>query len=124
MIKSIKILLLIILLSGSCFSQNKPVVSLTDKTFNLYIDYDLDTPTTWGYQSPDLKSKKSICFSSETSIIEGYQSKCILGCYYETLDLDIQYVGIVGAFVKLKFKKEGKADVIFYVKKTDVRIDK
>lgn len=76
-----------------------------------------------GYQSPDLTSKKSICFSGETSIIEGYKSKCILGCYYETMDLDIEYVRLVGAFVELKFKKEGKADVLFYVKKSDVRID-
>ena len=123
MIKSIKIAAIMILLSSSCFSQNKPVVNLTDKTFSLYMDYDQDTPTIWGYQSADLKSKKMICFSSETVIVEENKSKCLLGSYYETMDLDIQYIEIVGAFLKLKFKKEGQGDEIFYVKKTDVRIE-
>ena len=124
MIKSIKIaVIMILVVSSSCFSQNKPVVNLTDKTFSLYIDYDQDTPTIWGYQSADLNSKKMICFSSETAIVEENKSKCVLGSYFETMDLNIQYIEIVGAFLKLKYKNEGQADEIFYVKKTDVRIE-
>ena len=64
-----------------------------------------------------------ICFSSETAIVEENKSKCVLGSYFETMDLNIQYIEIVGAFLKLKYKNEGQADEIFYVKKTDVRIE-
>ena len=84
--------------------------------------YD-DTPLIYGYKLPDLKSEKMICFSSFTSDVNNNPHKCVLGAYYETGDLNIEYITIEGNFVKLKFKEEGKQDTLFYVETEYIKFE-
>jgi hypothetical protein len=84
--------------------------------------YD-ETPLIYGYKLPDLKSEKMICFSSFTSDVDNNPHKCVLGAYYVTGDLNIEYITIEGNFVKLKFKEEGKQDTLFYVETEYIKFE-
>ena len=86
-------------LTNLCFSQNLPLINKADKSFGLYMDKYDETPLIYGYKLPDLKSQKMICFSSFTEDVDNNPHKCILGAYYETGDLNIEYVSINGIFV-------------------------
>ncbi len=109
--------ILFALLTNFCYSQNLPVVNKNDKSFSLYPSKFDDTPLTYGYKSPELTSEKIICFSSFTDDVENNPHKCLIGAYYSTYDLNIEYITTENNFVKLKFKEEGKQDIMFYVEK-------
>jgi hypothetical protein len=111
------------LLSNFCYSQNLPTINKTDKSFSLYMDKYDETPLIYGYKSPDLKGEKMICFSSFTSDVDNNPHRCILGAYYETGDLNIEYINLEGNFVKLIFKEEGKQDTLFYVEKNNLKFE-
>ncbi len=115
--------ILFVLLTNFCYSQNLPSINRADKSFSLYIDESDETPLIYGYKIPDLNSEKMICFSSFTSDVENNPHKCVLGAYYETGDLSIEYITIEGNFVKLKFKEEGKQDILFFVEKRCVKFE-
>ncbi len=105
------------------FSQNLPIIDKAEKSFNLYMDYENETPLIFGFRSPDVNSEKMICFSSETSDIEDNPHQCSLGAFYETGELIVQFIGFEGAFVKLKIETEEKGLQIFYMENKNVRID-
>ena len=115
--------ILFTLLTNFCYSQNLPSINKTDKSFSLYMDKYDETPLIYGYKLPDLKSEKMICFSSFTSDVDNNPHKCVLGAYYETGDLNIEYITIEGNFVKLKFKEEGKQDTLFYVETEYIKFE-
>ncbi|MEY3048460.1 MAG: hypothetical protein RL365_498 [Bacteroidota bacterium] len=115
--------ILFTILSNLCYSQNLPSINKVDKSFWLYIDKYEETPLIYGYQLPDLNSEKMICFSSFTSDVDNNPHKCVLGAYYETVDLNIEYISMEGNFVKLKFTTEGKQESIFYVEKKSVKFE-
>lgn len=115
--------ILFALLTNFCYSQNLPSINKADKSFSLYMDKYDDTPLIYGYKLPNLKSEKMICFSSLTSDVDNNPHRCILGAYYETSDLNIEYITIEGNFVKLKFKEEGKQDALFYVEKKYIKFE-
>ncbi len=115
--------ILFTILSNLCYSQNLPSINKVDKSFWLYIDKYEETPLIYGYQLPDLNSEKMICFSSFTSDVDNNPHKCVLGAYYETVDLNIEYISMEGDFVKLKFTTEGKQESIFYVEKKSVKFE-
>jgi len=104
-----------------CYSQNLPYVSMEDKSFSLFIDKFDEQPLVLGFLLPDVESKKMICFSSYTSDVENNPYKCELGAYYDSSDVNIEFVTIEGNFVKLKFKKEGDEDKFFYIEKEKIR---
>tara|TARA_B110000285_G_C14775841_1_gene446186 strand:+ start:202 stop:579 length:378 start_codon:yes stop_codon:yes gene_type:complete len=106
-----------------CNSQNLPSINMADKSFSLYMNKYDDTPLIYGFTSPNLKSEKLICFSSFTSDVEKNPHKCVLGAYYETDDLSIEYITIEGNFVKLKFKTDGKQDRLFYIEKKSIKFE-
>jgi hypothetical protein len=114
--------LLIVSFTSFCYGQNLPLIDTADNSFGLWMSRDDNTPLIFGFESPDTKSQKVICFSSSTSDVEGNPHICKLGAYYETNDLNIEYVGMEGNFVKLIFKTEGSTDVIFYMEKKNVTI--
>lgn len=120
---TISISILFALSADSYYSQNLPSINKLDKSFSLYMDKYDNTPLIYGYRLPDLRSEKMICFSSFTSDVENNPHKCVLGAYYETGDLNIEYINIEGNFVKLKFKKDGKQDIIFYIEKKYLTIE-
>ena len=115
--------ILFALLTNFCYSQNLPSINKADKSFSLYMDKYDDTPLIYGYKLPDLKSEKLICFSSFTSDVDNNPHKCVLGAYYKTGDLSIEYITIEGSFVKLKFKVEGKQDTLFYIEKKNIKFE-
>ena len=115
--------ILFVLLTNFCYSQNLPSINRTDKSFSLYIDESDETPLIYGYKLPNLKSEKLICFSSFTSDVENNPHKCVLGAYYETGDLSIEYIINEGNFVKLKLKVEGKQDRLFYIEKKKIKFE-
>ena len=115
--------ILFTILSNLCYSQNLPSINKVDKSFWLYIDKYEETPLIYGYQLPDLNSEKMICFSSFTSDVDNNPHKCVLGAYYETVDLNIEYISMEDNFVKLKFTTEGKQESIFYVEKKSVKFE-
>jgi hypothetical protein len=80
--------ILVTLLTNFCYSQNLPSINKTDKSFSLYWNKYDDTPLIYGYKLPDLKSKKMICFSSFTLDVDNNPHKCVLGAYYETVELN------------------------------------
>ena len=116
-------MILFAFLTNFFYAQNLPTINLADKSFSIYIDKYDDTPLIFGYKLPDIKSEKMICFSSYTSDIESNPHNFILGSYYETTDLNIEYINLEGIFVKLKFKAEGKQDTVFYIEKKNIEFE-
>jgi hypothetical protein len=114
---TISLLILSTSLTNFCYSQNLPYVNKANKSFSHYTSKFETTPLIYGYKLPNLKSEKMICFSSKTSDVQENPQKCVLGAYYDTVDLNIEYITIEGNFVKLKFKEEGKQDILFYILK-------
>lgn len=110
-------------LTNDCFAQNLPTINTAKKTFNVYMETDDDTPLIYGYESADLTSKKMICFSSMTADVDGNPHKCVLGAYYTTDEISIDYIATEGSFVKLKFTADGKPDAIFYIEKKMVKFE-
>jgi hypothetical protein len=86
------------------------------------MDQSDDTPLIYGYESADVKSKPTICFSSFTVDVDGNPHKCLHGAYYETGDLDISFVGFSGDFVQLKMTTK-TGDVTFYMEKKNIRFE-
>jgi hypothetical protein len=97
-----------------CFAQNLPRVNISKKTFSIYEDMSDDTPLIYGYESADISSKKTICFSSMTADVENNPHHCSLGAYYTTDDIEVEYISTEGSFVKLKFIA---SSTVFYVEK-------
>jgi len=89
-------------LNNDCSSQNLPIINVSDSTLSLFMDKFDDTPRIFGYELPDVKSRKMICFSSYTQDVEGNPNKCPLGSHYDTSVLNLKYIHSQGDFVKLK----------------------
>lgn len=110
------------LFTSESFAQNLPVVNTAKKSFALYMDNSDDTPLIFGYEKADVNSKRMICFSSMTVDVEGNPNKCVLGSYYESGELNIEYVSLEGGFVKLKFISDNASETVFYIEKKNVKI--
>jgi len=121
-----RVALFIFLLVGmgiQLYSQNLPVINKTKKTFNLYMDNGDDTPLIYGYETASASGKKIICFSTFTVDVENNPHKCLLGAYYHTEDIEIQYLGTEGAFVKLQFIDSNKGNTVFYIETKNVKFE-
>lgn len=112
-----------ILLVNSVFSQNLAVVDKVENSFHVYADEYGDGITIFGYESPSTKSKKMICISPNTSDVEDNPHNCLLGAYYTTDDLVIEYISTEGSFVKLSIIEADAGQFIFYVETKNVRFD-
>ncbi len=122
-ILAVTVIIVASIFTNQCFAQNLPVVNKAKKSFNVYMVSDDDTPLIYGYETADISSKKMICFSSFTVDVENNPHKCVLGAYYTTDDISIDYLVTEGDFVKLAFKEAGKSDVIFYIEKKFVKFE-
>lgn len=109
--------------STQLYSQNLPVVNRTKKTFSLYMDNGDDTPLIYGYESATTSSKKMICFSSFTADIENNPHKCVLGAYYHSEEITIEYLNVEGEFVKLQFVDNDNGNTTFYIEKKYVKFE-
>ncbi len=89
--------------SGNRFT--KAYVDLDDKNFVLWADMKMDHRF-YGYEKPDVNSKKLILFSIFTNDVEGNPFDLPLGAYYSTADME-------GSSFKFKGEKEGFVEVEF-----------
>lgn len=117
-------------LSTNLLAQNLPVIYTSSNEFHLIIDFSDDTPLLFGYVEKDINSEKAIAFSSFTEDIDGNPHDCILGAYYETEDIKINYLGTEGNWVKLSYVHldfgepgEDPYEFHFYMKKEHVEFE-
>lgn len=79
----------------------------------------------FGYQYPNLTTKKMICFSNSADILRAnYQ--CPLGAYFDTSQMGpgdaILFLGIAGPFGKMVYIAGSGKKTIFYLPKTGFTI--
>lgn len=99
---------------------NKLEVSKRDSIVHLYSNIRSDHRI-FGYEKPDLKSKRKILFSVFTFDVENNPCNCIFGSYYQTPSLEelkLKYIGKEKAFVKVEvFQNNIKSGTVYFEKK-------
>ena len=91
-----------------------------DSLFDIRADMKKDH-SFFGYQKPNITSKKLILFSIFTNDIDGNPFKCELGSYYDMTDsegLEIKYQNTQGDFIETIISNEnGEKTVVYFEKK-------
>lgn len=99
-------------------AQDPIVVNKSDKTVYVQMSMDQDY-TVFGYANTKKDAGKVICFSSFTKEVDGNPNKCRLGAYYTSDDIQMNYLGVEGDFIKVAATtSKGKGE--FYLKKSEV----
>jgi hypothetical protein len=74
-----------------------------------------------GYEYPNITTKRMICFSSNTNLVNDNMAKCPLGAYFDTGRMKegdrIVYLGKEGSFSKMSFISGTGKKTIFYFPK-------
>lgn len=97
---------------------NKAIISNLDSSIFIGQDKYMDHRI-FGYERPDINSKKLILFSSFTKDVEGNPFRCPLGAFYSSDlmdDLTFKYLATEGQFVKAKLIHKG-AETIVYIER-------
>jgi hypothetical protein len=84
-------------------------------TANMKLDHRI-----FGYEKPDVNSRKLILISIFTNDVEGNPYKCPLGSYYQTSDMknmELKYAKTTGDFVEAIVIKDSKAESKVYFEK-------
>lgn len=86
----------------------KLIVQKNDSSLYLYGNIRKDYRT-FGYEKPNVNSKKLILFSVFTNYVKNNPFGCSLGSYYQTSDMHIElkFISIVGTFMKTIAIKDG-----------------
>jgi hypothetical protein len=75
----------------------------------------------FGYQFPNITTKKMICFSTYSYDVRDNLNKCPLGSYFDTSFMregdKIVYLGIVGTFAKMNYISGSGKKTQFYIPK-------
>lgn len=104
--------------SGNRFT--KAYVDLEDKNFVLWADIKMDHRF-YGYEKPDLTSKKLILFSIFTNDVSGNPFGLPLGAHYSTADIEdasFTFKGEEEGFVEVEFKdSKGKTNTLYFERK-------
>ncbi len=91
-----------------------------DSLFDIRADMKKDHRF-FGYQKPNITSKKLILFSIFTNDIDGNPFKCELGSYYDMTDsegLEIKYQKTQGDFIETIISNEnGEKTIVYFEKK-------
>ncbi|MDR6968402.1 hypothetical protein J2X31_002425 [Flavobacterium arsenatis] len=99
---------------------NKLEVSKQNGTISLYSDIKKDHRI-FGYEKPDVKSKRKILFSVFTFDVKDNPCNCEFGSYYETSsmkDITLKYVGDVKSFIKVDLlQNDTKLGTVYFEKK-------
>lgn len=97
----------------------KAQISKADSSFWIGGQKD-DKYKIFGYAAPDLKSNKLILFSVFTKDIAGNPNNCLLGAYYNTLQLENEQIKYVGDakndFVKTLFSNSTRSTEVYFKK--------
>lgn len=97
----------------------KATISKSDSTIWLTADMKLDYRI-FGYDKPDITSRKMILLSIFTSDVKGNPFKCPFGSYYQSIDMtdmELKYISTVGNFIKVNILKNGAIQGIVYIDK-------
>lgn len=99
---------------------NKLEVSKRDSIVSLYSNIRHDHRI-FGYEKPDVKSKRKILFSVFTFDVKDNPCNCEFGSYYETSslkDITLKFVGKTKSFIKVDLLQDGnKLDRVYFEKK-------
>jgi hypothetical protein len=119
--KKIIPVLLFLFFSTAAESQKAQVDKKTKEFFvvsNPKAEYKI-----FGYQYPNITTKKMICFSSYTYDVGDNLNKCPLGSYFDSGRMKegdrIIYLGMVGSFGKMNFITGSGKKTLFYVPKAN-----
>ncbi|HET6254490.1 MAG TPA: hypothetical protein VFE32_10470 [Puia sp.] len=114
----------LVLISSSCFAQVAGKVDRKTKAFSIAAGQKADY-IIFGYQFANVATQKVICFASDENV-ERANSNLPLGSYFDTDRLppgaSITYLGLAGAFGKMKFTTGGGKTTIFYLPKASYTI--
>lgn len=122
-----KIFTFIVLLLVTSSAIGQVIGTVDKKTKEFYIASDQKMSyTVYGYQFANITTRPMICFSSNVDVVHANSSKCSLGSYFDTGNLNagdhIFFLGPIGTFGKMNFVSGGGKKTIFYLPKTSYRI--
>jgi len=95
------------------------VISKTDSSLTQFGNIRKDYRT-FGYEKPDIKSKKMILFSVFTDYVKDNPFKCPLGSYYHTAGMEfiLKFVAVQGSFVKtIAIKDDAAIATVYFLRK-------
>ena len=119
-----KILSLFLFLLSSSFAIGQNTGHVDKKTKEFFIT---STPKAeykiFGYQFPNITTKKMICFSTFSYDVRDNLNKCTLGSYFDTSFMKegdrIIYLGMVGSFGKMNFITGSGKKTLIYIPKAN-----
>ena len=110
----------LLLISSGCFAQVVGKVDKKTKEFSIAAGQK-SSYAVFGYQLANATTPKLICFASSEDVERANQN-LMLGSYFDTDRLpagtSITYLGIAGAFGKMRYTSGAGKVVIFYIPKT------
>lgn len=111
---------LLMLISSGCFAQVIAKVDRKTKEFSIAAGQKANYMV-FGYQYANPSAPKVLCFASSEDVVRANQS-LLLGSYFDTDRMpagdQITYLGMAGAFGKMRFTTGAGRVVIFYIPKT------
>ncbi|MBN9383008.1 MAG: hypothetical protein J0H74_19785 [Chitinophagaceae bacterium] len=116
---------LFLVISFSAIGQTIGRVNKKTKEFTVAADQKA-AYTVFGYQYPNITTKKVICFSSSENMVREENPKCLLGAYFDTDKMKvgdkILYVGVAGSFARMKYVTGSGKSMLFYLPKSSFAI--
>jgi hypothetical protein len=119
-----KILLVISLLAVFVTVNGQTIAKVDKKTKEFYIPANSKVQfRIFGYEFPNVSTRKMICFSSYTGDVGANMYNCPLGSYFDTGIMregdKIVYLGPAGSFSKMNYVTgAGKKNVFYFPKGT------
>jgi len=123
--KKIFIVALFTCLSLVGISQTIGIVDKRSKEFTVPRDLKVDYQV-FGYQFPNITTRKMICFSSHVADVKDNFNQCPLGAYFDTgkmrPDDKIVYAGQAGKFARMVYVTGSGKKTVFYLSKSSFMI--
>ena len=114
------LIILLLIVSISAFGQNTGIVDKKTKEFFITATKKSEYKI-FGYQYPNITTRKMICFSTYTYDVSDNLNKCPLGSYFDTGTLRegdrIVYLGTVGTYAKMNYISGSGKKTLFYMPK-------
>ncbi len=117
-----KILSIILLLAALTRVSGQTVAHVDKKTKEFFIPTGTKAQfRTFGYEFPNVSTRKMICFSSYTGDVGANMYNCPLGSYFDTSLMKegdrILYLGPAGSFSKMNYITGTGKKTVFYFPK-------
>ena len=98
---------------------NKASISKNDSLIWLVVNMKRDHRI-FGFEKPDLNSKRMILLSIFTNDVENNPFNCPYGAFYETSEMKnttLKFKENIGDFAKIEMQKENLKEVVYFEKK-------